>query len=799
MKYLGVLVGILLLVSFASIGIFTQAQLDTSSISESYGEDSEENGSFEKSEIWTEDHGVTFKYSTSQNTSADMDEKGNLDVGWEDNRTGEWNIFYVKLRNRDGQKLINDFRVTDNERPSLNPKITSREDYIYLVWQEKNDEGIWELYFSKLHYSDEEITFVEGKEREYLLDLGEGQSKEYSFIDGKNEGEDSYFYLVYEREEGNQQDIYYTKIDEAGEIESGPHQITDSHETSYMPQIRAGRTGNIHIFWLEPVERNNGLFYKQIDSESDTEVGRKRLTVVNRLTRYDLTLDEEGNIHLIFDDDRYHDYKRDVIYQRLDESGKIITDDSLVTQRDDENNSFSPSITLGKQDEIYISWADSRDHRSSTEGEQDVTKIPHSIYMTTIDEEEGEKIRPTERVTGTVSFSANPIMITDGDNEQHLLWEDDRREAMDIYYKRTHKPDLAVEKMFVEPTKPLYNSTVRAEVMLNNSGDSRIETSGSLYMEEEDVLLGEVNISLEPREEKSAFVEFITREKGEQTLTFVANEERDKIERDYGNNRYQTTFVTRYYDLSMARIKGNATVEPGESGTFQYNVTNEGNFPQKIEVEANITGPEEGIEIDHPPVKDELEINETIGYEFNATTQQDQLAGEYTIQVTINSLDAEEVYVTENFTLTVEPVYDISLYIAETTISDPADMNYTVDITVTNRANTDQEILVYVGKNNEYAHIERGMMILEPGESRNPILNLTGYHLIEGEELEITVIAESQDDENVTESQSVLIEGEEIDESLLAAIPWFWIGVAIVLIVGFFIAVRVVYALVSSR
>ncbi len=791
MKCQGIIVSFLLVIPFASIGIPCQSLQGSSLQVQSYQEDHEEVDSFEDPEIWIEDQGVTFKDSISRNTSSDMDDKGNIDVVWEDDRGDDWNIFYVKLRNRDGEKLINDFRVTDNEDISWNPQIATQDEYIYIVWQEYL-EGSWDLHFSKLRYSEEEITQV--IERVELLELGNSRPKEYSFIKGENR----HFHLVYEKEEEDRQDIYYVKINTEGSLLMEPQSITDTPDISYKPQIQRSNNGYLHILWLEPIERNNGIFYKQIDTDVNTRVDRKRLTVVKNLTRYDVTVDEEGSLHLIFDDDRYHDYKRDVIYQRLDGSGNIDTDDSLITPRGDDNNSFSPTITLEGPDEIHVTWADSRDYRSLSDDRLNITQIPHEIYTTVINSD-GEKLRPEKRLTGSFSFSTRPLMITDEDNEQHLLWEDDRREVRDIYYKRTMKPDLAVENITAEPDEPLYNSTVSVEVLLKNYGGSRIDTTGSLYLENEDQILSQVNISIGPGKEQSFTIEFITREKGQQTLIFAANEEREETEKNYDQNRKETTFFTRYYDLSMTPVRENITLLPDERGIFQYNVTNEGNAPQDIGVDLNVTGPEEGIEIEHPPLEEKLEAGETRGYEFNATPESDQLAGEYTIRVTIESLETERVDVSENFTLEVEPVYDLSLYIEETTISDPAEINYTVDMTVNNLANTDQEIWVYIGEGNEYAHVEGGMVILEPGETTNPILNISGYHLIEGEELEITVIAGSQDDPDVMESETVLIEGEEDEEeSLLASIPWVWIGIAVGLIVGVFIAFRVIYTVVYS-
>ncbi len=800
MRPLGIFVALILITSILTAGALPKAMGSGEGAPNrvyegDMEEEFEEINEFESPGIWSDRHGVTFKNSTSRNMSTDIDARGDVDIGWEDNRRGNWNIYYVKLDNHDGEKLINDYRVTDNEKKSVNPKIVSYSDNIYVVWEELSD-GTWELYFSKLRYSDEEVTSI--IERKRVASLGTPGPKEYTFVRGR----DTSFHLIYEREKDGRQNIFYRRINGRGENIISPFQITETSNPSYDPKLKLTENGELHLLWLEPIERNNGIFYKKIDYAGNTHVNRKRLTVVNRLDRYALGKDREGNLHMVFDDDRYHEYKRDVIYQKLSSDGKILIDDSVITARDDDTNSFLPSICKGRKGFMYVSWSDSRDYQALEEGKKNLSETPHDIYVQKIDLN-GETVRPDRRVTGTFSYSANPILFTDNENQQQLIWGDSRRGVLDIYHKKTVKPDITVNDFDIGPVSPEFNSTVDVTIKLENIGQSSIETNGRLYIGEgRDELINEFNISLPSEAKKTVSFNFTAKRKGEQNLTFVVNEDEEITEKNYDNNLAHSQIFIGYYELSLDMIDEYKSVDPGDGTEFSYSITNDGNVPQDVEM---IFESPKKIEVDQDTNKSTLDSGDTERYNFTVNTSAGQIAGEYEIKLIVESLDRAELNLTENFTLNVNPIYDFSLSAEKKSISDPGKMNYTVDLSVTNLANTDQEIFVYVLEGTNYAAVEGGLMTLGPDEEGNAVLNLTNYKSIEAQELEITVMAESMDNGvdngNLTKTETITIEGEEqkkeSSESWLDMIPWFWIGIALAVILGIFVALRIYYTYIS--
>ncbi len=794
MKPLRILVALILIISIFTAGVLSalEGKKKSSSshliLNDVIEEDFEEINEFSSPQIWSDRHGITFKNSTSQNISTDLDQRGDIDLCWEDNRRGDWNIYYVKIDNKDGEKLINDFRVSDNGKRSLNPKVISYLNQIYIVWEERTN-GDWDLYFSKLRYSAEEVTTL--IERKLITSLGRAGPKNYTFVRGR----DTQFHLLYEKEKNGAQNIFYRRINGEGENIISPFQITDTSSPSRDPKLKLTEDGKLHLLWLEPIEDNNGIFYTKIDYAGNTWVERKRLTVVNRLNRYDLARDEKGNLHLVFDDDRYHNYKRDVIYQKLSSKGKILIDDTLMTDRDDDSNSFLPTISRGKDGYLYISWSDSRDYRYLGDKKKNITDIPHDIYIKKIDLD-GNIVKSSYRITGTFSYSADPIVITDRHNQQQLIWEDSRRDVMDIYHKKTLKPDLTVSDLKIEPKEPEFNSTVDVDVKIKNLGQSHINTTGRLYIGVDEDFLKEINISINAETTKTFKFNFTVMKKGIQKLSFVVNEGKNKIEKTYENNMITKEIFIRYYKLSLTPVTNHTAVNPGNSGSFSYNLTNDGNIPQEVEVSFKTPG---SMKVDHDPIEEALKSGETKRFNFSVNSKGDQRAGEYVIKLIVSSLDKEGLNVTGNFTLKVKPAYDLSLSVEKKTVSNPGKMNYTVDITVTNLANTDQEVLVYVKEGSKYAFVEGGMMRLNPDEMGHAVLNLTKYRAIEGKDLEITLSAESMENNEVTESTNVTIKGaNKVEEqSWIDIIPWFWIGIAAAVIVGILIAIRVYYTYIS--
>ncbi len=723
------LMWIIFILLFASFGVLTfptnsETTEEISIYNKNLEEDYDQVNPFEKPHSWTEDHGVTFKESISRNTSVDMDERGRFDVVWEDNRTDDFNIFYVKLCETDGEKLINDFRITDNENPSLDPKVFSlQEEYVVIIWQEYDGED-WSFYFSKIEYSDREVRNI--IERRKITSLGNNGPVNYTFE--QDESDESVFHLVYENKEIG--DLYYKQINDVGQI-LVEERLTATEKNSYSPKIEITKDNEMHLFWLEPIEKVNGVLYDGIfygkieDLDFPEEIpfdqnDSRRITVVKMLERYEITLDEEDNIHMIFDDDRYDQYKKDIIYRKMYSDGTTSIDDRLITPREDMNNSFRPSIATAVDGNISLVWADSRDYEAIGEETKNLTEKPHDIYFQKLDTE-GNELRPAQRVTGVKSVALDPIIINDEKNNHHIFWEDTRREYMDIFYQRTHKPSLSIEEMRVNPEKPVYNSTVDVEIDLKNEGGSSIDTIGTLYLQRghqdrcklhnEEILL-ERNFSIKEGSRKTLELNFTALSAGHQNLIFKANEDRDVLEENYDRNCAFEN-ITVLPDLEVELHEFERVVDAGQKTNFTYELNNLVDIEQNITVDLEAPS---GVEIkDHS-----LETREMHIFSFENGDYQEHLEEK-------NETKLKEIFVKENY-----PLDDFEIVAEE----DKEDKWSIISEGVEKYS---------IIKENEKLNVYKEIVRLGPEESQNHRFEVVPDEKLRAEEYKINMNVESID------------------------------------------------------
>lgn len=782
---MGLFVLSLLFVSIVSI-------TSTGTDNDEYREDFEEVDEFEQPEYWSRDYGVTFRNITYRNSTSVIDDEGNLHVVWEENGSDGWNIYYLKLWNDDGQKLINDMKITSNDRTSLNPKVVVDDsNHIYIVWEEKID-GEWKLFFAKLLYSPTNIKILE--ERVHLRDLGDGRPKDYSILFGK----DDLIHLVYEKKEGKYHYLYYRNMDLDGDINPcSCKSLADTDKTPMNPKIVQSLDGYIDVIWLETFQQNKGLFYKKIDVSGSLVVGKTRLTVVHRITRFDVKVDDFNHIHVVFDDSRYHDHKLDVIYTKLSPNGTTLIDDFLLTPRGDDNNSFSPSLSIDERNDLYIAWADSRDYKKTISNDTTIWETPHDIYVKKMNDM-GDILSDGIRLTGDFSFSFKPTIMSDKNNNQHLIWEDDMDRKMKIYYKNTEKPDLKVDDIVINTPNPTYNSTVNISVAVENIGDSRIVTDGELYLGygRSGELIDDFAIDLPVHGSVDLKANYTAMKKGDNVLTFVGNPDRDTEEVSYENNKMTKHFSVAYHEFQIRSNNYTVSVKPGEEARFDYKVLNKGNTEQDIKVSYKTDQMDFKLS---DPREDNISAEGRLKDNFTVETSNGKTAGKYNVSVVVESLSVEDLVVSQNFTVEILPVYDFEFYTGVDNITKPKkNYNYTLTMNVVNKANTDQRIMIYVLDGSKYAFVSPSDIILKPGESRNIQLDFSGIKNADrSKDITITINADSQNTE-LSKTGTVTIEGEGVKKSggggILASIlglPWMWIGVAVAVAVGGFFGVNI--------
>ena len=99
-------------------------------------------------QIWETAQQVTESPGDAMYPSIALDTKGNIHVVWQDNRYGHWDIYYVKLDNT-GYALIDEERVTDDPGDSIQPDITLDDaGDVQITWYDDRN-GDYDLFWDK--------------------------------------------------------------------------------------------------------------------------------------------------------------------------------------------------------------------------------------------------------------------------------------------------------------------------------------------------------------------------------------------------------------------------------------------------------------------------------------------------------------------------------------------------------------------------------------------------------------------------------------------------------------------------
>ncbi|MBA7511255.1 hypothetical protein ES705_03246 [subsurface metagenome] len=96
-----------------------------------------------------DDTRLTTTTESSQYSSIAVDSNDNIHIAWDDQRDGNYEIYYTKLDNN-GNTLVDDTRLTNDSQYSYNPKIAlDSNNNIHITWQDKRDEPTtkYEIYY----------------------------------------------------------------------------------------------------------------------------------------------------------------------------------------------------------------------------------------------------------------------------------------------------------------------------------------------------------------------------------------------------------------------------------------------------------------------------------------------------------------------------------------------------------------------------------------------------------------------------------------------------------------------------
>jgi len=328
--------------------------------------------------------------------------KDTIHIVWEENRDGNYEIYYKRSFDG-GNSWSQDIRLTNDPNLSMQPSISGFGSNIHLVWLDTRD-GNWEIYYKNSSDGG----------NSWLIDKRLTNNPSYSYSPCISVSSSNIHVIWVDERDGNEE-IYYKKSNDGGNTWSNDFRLTNNPNTSTNPSIWSDGS-NIHVVWQDNRDGNWEIYYKRSNDGGNTWSNDFRLTSNPSSSLYPSIYGFSSNIHIVWVDDRDGNYE--IYYKRSNDGGNTWSNDLRLTNNPQE--SFYPSIFVSRSN-VHVTWTDSRD------GNREI------YYKNSIDG--GNTWGQDIRLTNNSNVSQNSFLFASG-TKVHLIWTDDRDGNWEIYYKK---------------------------------------------------------------------------------------------------------------------------------------------------------------------------------------------------------------------------------------------------------------------------------------------------------------------------------------------------------------------------
>ncbi len=324
---------------------------------------------------------------------------------WEDDRGGDWNIFFTKSANT-GQTWNTNISLsnyTTSQGNQLNPVITYQPNNLsnlFVAWQdERNDYG--DIYFTySTDYGNSWIN--ETKVNTASLD---DTNQWYPSIALNNLGE---IFIAWTDNSNGDWDIRFTKSSDLGKTWVTPikiNKLSPLGTDQMKPDIAIDSLNNIYIIWEDNRLGNKQIFMSGSKDDGKTFYDEIQITTASEYTdaKYaDIFIDEYDNIFITWLED-YNSQYNIYLTTSLD-AGSSFSKPVRVNNKDNVcHANAEPAVAVDENGFIYIVWSDQR--------------AEHHIYLAqSLDS--GRTFSINEKVDDANNLSATGKSVT----TQEQLW-----------------------------------------------------------------------------------------------------------------------------------------------------------------------------------------------------------------------------------------------------------------------------------------------------------------------------------------------------------------------------------------
>ena len=200
---------------------------------------------------WKGNTPITSSSASSESPSFALDSQGNIHICWHDYRDDTWEIYYKKLDHL-GNEVITDTRLTEqgaSKHPSL---AIDSNDAIHIIWQDDRD-GNWEIYYTKLNNEGSVIV-------DDLRLTSDGASSQYPCLSISNE--DS-LHCTWQDNRFGTTEILYKKLNSSGSILIDDTLISSMPNESIQPSLTADNDTIVYLVWSESVNETHDLHFDE--------------------------------------------------------------------------------------------------------------------------------------------------------------------------------------------------------------------------------------------------------------------------------------------------------------------------------------------------------------------------------------------------------------------------------------------------------------------------------------------------------------------------------------------------------
>ncbi len=569
---------------------------------------------FQSGIAWGELHEITWVGNAVNPVVSEN--SGNYDVVWQDDRYGNWDIFYLRVTPW-GFKLVNDSRITSYSGNDTNPSAVSRGNYTYIVWQ-RYLSGRWAIYFAKVEYSNRNISIVVPPKPIRTVSTDAMNPRMAMDPDG-------FLHLVWQERVGNNWDIMYDKIDLDGNPVFSPIDVSNDGTNSTDPVIVVGPGNEVQILWID----DNGtpgysIMYRGLDCCGYFRTPVRRISVVSPSTEVSAVF---GNaLHVVFSCARENN-SYEVVYTQLNDSGITMVDDTNLTTLDGINSS-SPSVSYEKN-RVMVAWVDAGG------------SIKFGMY--------GEDGRRLSDAFSVSDGNSSTPKVASGYNGLAIFWSEKDGNRSHLFARFGRFGDLKVQD--VEAWQ--VGKDGRAEIAGNVSWDMPVEINAdyALFINGIPAYSGTVKLN------GTASLRFETvLSPGVNNITLRIDPADEIVEVNEGNNGKNTSLYVKRFQYDVV-VNENCEITPGNYTNITATVINEGNWEDNYTL--RIDNASDGIMAIPTTTRISLGPGEMAKVNFTITALQNAGIGKHSLNLTV--ISDSNITLRREITVEVRPYMNFTL------------------------------------------------------------------------------------------------------------------------------------------